>query len=86
VPYHVALEAVEELRPLVPGGASMAAFALKWILMHEAVSVVIPGAKTPEQARANAAASSLAPLSPAVMAGVKAVYDSRIRPHVHGAW
>jgi aryl-alcohol dehydrogenase-like predicted oxidoreductase len=86
VPYHLALEAVEELRPLVPGGASMAAFALKWILMHEAVSVVIPGAKTPEQARANAAASALAPLSPAVMAGVKAVYDSRIRPHVHGAW
>jgi aryl-alcohol dehydrogenase-like predicted oxidoreductase len=86
VPYHVALEAVEELRPLVPGGASMAAFALKWILMHEAVSVVIPGAKTPAQARANAAASTLGPLSPDIMAGVKAVYDSRIRPHVHQNW
>jgi aryl-alcohol dehydrogenase-like predicted oxidoreductase len=51
VPYDVALDAVEELRPLVPAGATMAAFALRWILMEEAVTVVIPGAKTPAQAR-----------------------------------
>jgi aryl-alcohol dehydrogenase-like predicted oxidoreductase len=86
VPYEVALEAVEELRTLVPAGATMAAFALRWILMEEAVTVVIPGAKTPEQARANATATELAPLSPAVMEAARGVYDRRIRSHVHGSW
>jgi aryl-alcohol dehydrogenase-like predicted oxidoreductase len=86
VPYHIALQAVEELRPLVPGGATMAAFALKWILMHDAVSVVIPGAKTPEQARANAAASALPALSRQVMEKARAVYDSSVRSSVHGRW
>jgi aryl-alcohol dehydrogenase-like predicted oxidoreductase len=86
VPYHVGLQAVEELRAAVPQSATMAAFALKWILMHESVSVVIPGAKTPEQAKANAAASSLAPLSEPQMQKAKAVYDSLIRPHVHAMW
>jgi aryl-alcohol dehydrogenase-like predicted oxidoreductase len=86
VPYHIALQAVEELRPLVPAGATMAQFALKWILMHEAVSVVIPGAKTPEQAKANAGASELAALKPGVMEKVRAVYDSFIRASVHALW
>jgi aryl-alcohol dehydrogenase-like predicted oxidoreductase len=86
VPFAIGLEAVDELRGLVPVNASMAAFALKWILMHEAVSVVIPGAKTPEQARANAAASALPPLSAATMDAAKAIYDVKIRPHVHNLW
>jgi aryl-alcohol dehydrogenase-like predicted oxidoreductase len=86
VPYHIALQAVEELRPLVPAGATMAQFALKWILMHEAVSVVIPGAKTPEQAKANAGASELAALKPGVKEKVRAVYDSAIRASVHALW
>jgi len=86
VPFEVALEAVEELRPLVPAGATMAAFALRWILMEDAVTVVIPGAKTPAQARANAAAAGLAPLSPDVMAAAREVYDRRIKAHVHGSW
>ncbi|MCU0830587.1 MAG: aldo/keto reductase [Rhizobiaceae bacterium] len=86
VPFHIGLEAVEELRGLVPVNATMAAFALKWILMHEAVSVVIPGAKTPAQARANAAASALAPLPSGVMDAAKAIYDARIRSHVHSFW
>jgi aryl-alcohol dehydrogenase-like predicted oxidoreductase len=86
VPYHVALEAVEALRPLVLGGTTMAAFALKWILMHDGVSVVIPGAKTPDQARANVAASELSTLSPETMAKAKAIYDSMLRPHVHARW
>jgi aryl-alcohol dehydrogenase-like predicted oxidoreductase len=64
----------------------MAAFALKWILMHEAVSVVIPGAKTVVQAKANAAASKLAPLSEVTLGMVKAVYDQMLRPHVQAKW
>jgi aryl-alcohol dehydrogenase-like predicted oxidoreductase len=86
VPYEVALDAVDALRPLVPGGATMAAFALRWILMNEAVSVAIPGAKNPDQAKANAAALDLAPLSPTVMAAIRAIYDDRIKPHVHHRW
>jgi aryl-alcohol dehydrogenase-like predicted oxidoreductase len=86
VPYDVGLEAVERLRPLVPAGASLAQLALRWTLMFEAVSCVIPGAKTPRQARENAAAADLPPLSPATMAAVKAVYEERIRALVHTSW
>ncbi|GGE09087.1 aldo/keto reductase [Aureimonas endophytica] len=86
VPYEVGLAAVEELRPLVPGGATMAQFALRWILMEEAVSVVIPGAKNRAQAEANAAASALAPLSPDVMDAARALYRERIAPYVHQRW
>jgi aryl-alcohol dehydrogenase-like predicted oxidoreductase len=86
VPFDVALEAVEELRALVPAGATMAAFALRWILMEDAVTVVIPGAKSPEQARGNAAAADLPALSAEVMQAARDVYDRRIRPHVHGSW
>ncbi len=86
VPYEVGLEAVERLRPLVPAGATMAQLALRWTLMFEAVSCAIPGAKTEEQARANAAAADLRPLPPETMAAVRAVYDEWIRPHVHASW
>jgi len=86
VPFEEGLDAVEALRPLVPEGASMAQFALRWILMHDAVSTVIPGARNPEQARANAAAASLAPLDASVMAQVAAVYEQRIAPYVHQRW
>jgi len=86
VPYAVGLQAVERLRPLVPAGAAMAQLALRWILMFDAVSCAIPGAKTPSQARENAAAAGLPPLGPDAMAAVKAVYDELIRPHVHGSW
>ena len=54
--------------------------------MFEAVSCAIPGAKTPQQARDNAAAADLPPLSPATMAAVKAVYDEKLRPLVHASW
>jgi aryl-alcohol dehydrogenase-like predicted oxidoreductase len=86
VPYEVGLEAVEKLRPLVPGGATMAQFALKWILMQEAVTVVIPGAKNKTQAEDNAHASELAALPDDVMAAVRDIYDSMIRVHVHQRW
>jgi aryl-alcohol dehydrogenase-like predicted oxidoreductase len=86
VPYDVGLEAVERLRPLVPPGASLAQLALRWILMFDAVSCAIPGAKTPAQTRDNAAASALPPLSDATMTAVRGVYDERIRGLVHASW
>jgi aryl-alcohol dehydrogenase-like predicted oxidoreductase len=86
VPYEVGLEAVERLRPLVPPGATASQLALRWILMFEAVSCAIPGAKTPGQARDNATSADLPPLAPATMAAVRAVYDELIRPHVHASW
>ena len=86
IPYEVGLAAVDELRPLVPEGASMAQLALRWILAHDGVSTTIPGAKNPEMARANAAASELPPLPPATMEAIRAVYDARIRPLVHTRW
>ena len=86
VPFEVGLEAVDELRELVPHDATLAQFALRWILMHQAVSTVIPGARSPEQARANAAASDLHPLDDATMAACRAVYEERIAPHVHQRW
>lgn len=86
VPYDLALEAVEALRPLVPEGIPMAAFALRWILMEQAVTVVIPGAKNPAQARANAAAADLPPLSDDTLQAAREVYDRLIRPQVHQMW
>lgn len=86
VPFEVGLSAVEEIRRLVPEGATMAAFALRWILMAEAVTVVIPGARNADQARANAAAAELAPIAAETMAAARAVYRDRIAPHVHQRW
>lgn len=86
VPFETGLAAVEEVRKLVPAGASMAQFALRWILMHEAVTVVIPGARNGEQAKANAAASDLKALSSDVMAASREVYERLIAPHVHHRW
>jgi aryl-alcohol dehydrogenase-like predicted oxidoreductase len=86
VPFEAGLDAVEELRGLVPEDVALAAFALRWILMHPAVSTVIPGARSPEQARANAAAADLPALSDDVMAKITQVYDERIAPYVHQRW
>ncbi len=86
VPYEVGLAAVEKLRPLVPEGATLAQLALRWILMHEAVSVVIPGAKNPQQALANLAAADLPAPSDEVMAAVAEVYEQDIKPYVHQRW
>jgi aryl-alcohol dehydrogenase-like predicted oxidoreductase len=84
VPFERGIQIAESIRPLVPAGMTMAQFALRWILDHEAVSVVIPGATTPEQARANAAASDLPRLSPDVHAKLADLYEREIRPHVRG--
>lgn len=86
VPFETGLQAVEEIRALVPAGATMAAFALRWILMTEAVSVVIPGARNDEQAKANAAAASLPAIAEDVMEATREVYYRLVAPHVHHRW
>jgi len=86
VPYDVALSAVEELRAMVPQGATMAQFALRWILMEEAATVVIPGARTAAQSTANAGADALAALPAATMDACRDIYQRLIAPHVHQRW
>jgi aryl-alcohol dehydrogenase-like predicted oxidoreductase len=86
VDYATGLEAVRRLRPLVPAGATMAQFALRWIVDQPAVTVVIPGARNPEQAHNNAAAAGLSPLSAEAHEAVTAVYDELVRPLVHDKW
>jgi aryl-alcohol dehydrogenase-like predicted oxidoreductase len=86
VDYDTGLDAVERLRPLVPRGATLAQFALRWILSFDAVSVVIPGARRAAQVEDNARAASLPPLDAATMAAVQGIYDDAIRPLVHQRW
>ena len=96
VPYDVGLAAVDELREVIASwraeasssakAATMAQFALRWILMFDAVTCAIPGAKTPEQARANAAAADLPEIDATTMAAVREVYDRRVAPLVAGSW
>jgi aryl-alcohol dehydrogenase-like predicted oxidoreductase len=64
----------------------MSQFALRWILMFDAVTCAIPGGKRPEQVADNARASDLPELSDEAMAKVKAIYDEKIRPLVHQRW
>ena len=86
VDYKTGLEAVEELKTLLPEGWTMAQFALRWILMNEAVSCVIPGAKRPSQVVDNAAAADLPDISPETMQKVQEIYEGKIKPLVHHYW
>ena len=86
VNYELSLQAVERLKPLVPEGMSMAQFALRWILMFDAVSCTVPGAKNPRQAHENAQAADLPPLPETTMAEVQEIYDAMIKEHVHHRW
>jgi aryl-alcohol dehydrogenase-like predicted oxidoreductase len=86
VDYETGLRAVEELRPLVPQGATMAQFALRWILMFAEVTAAIPGAKNPEQAEDNVKAAALAPLTNETMLRVQEIYNTYIRPQVQQRW
>ncbi|MCA1369257.1 aldo/keto reductase [Bradyrhizobium sp. BRP14] len=86
VPFEVALEAVEQLRALVPADVPMAQVALRWILEQDAVSVIIPGARNTSQAQSNAAASALAPIDDATMGAIAALYERLIKVHVHQRW
>lgn len=86
VDFETGLAAVEELRPLVPPNATMAQMALRWILMFDGVSCIIPGARRPSQAEDNIAAVNLPPLSPETMESVKSIYDQFLRAKVHSLW
>jgi len=86
VDYNTGLKAVEELKEICPDGMSMVQFALRWILMFDAVTCTIPGAKRPSQAEENFSASDLPPLSDETMKKVKNIYDKYIRDMVHHYW
>ncbi len=86
VDYDVALGAAGEIGKLLPPGVTMPQLALRWILMFDAVTCAIPGAKRPSQAAENCAASDLPPLTENTMRAIREVYDSRIRALVHHRW
>ena len=86
VDYDTALQAVEELKKLVPPARTLAQVALRWILMFDGVSTVIPGGKTPQQVQDNAGAADLPAMTDAQMAAVRDVYDRYARGQVHSRW
>jgi aryl-alcohol dehydrogenase-like predicted oxidoreductase len=86
VDYDTGLTAVDEIKALLPEGATLAQFALRWILMFDAVTCAIPGAKTPRQMEDNAAAADLPPLSEAQMLKIREIYGKYIRAQVHHRW
>lgn len=86
VPYNIGLQAVEALKAICPAGMSLTQFALRWILMFDAVSCAIPGAKRPAQAEENFSAADLPPLSSETMAQVRGIYEQIVQEHVHHSW
>jgi len=86
VDYDTGLRAVEELRSIVPAGATLAQAALRWILMFPEVTTAIPGAKNPRQAEENVRAATLPPLGREAMTHAREVYERLIRPAVHDRW
>jgi aryl-alcohol dehydrogenase-like predicted oxidoreductase len=86
IDYETGLAAVAQLRPLVPAGMTLAQFALRYILMSDAVTCTIPGAKRPSQAEENVAAADLPPFDEVTMTRVRHLYQERIRPLVHQYW
>jgi aryl-alcohol dehydrogenase-like predicted oxidoreductase len=86
VDFHTGVDAAREFAGLLPEGLSPAAAALRWVIDQPGVSTVIPGARTVDQARANAAAANLPPLEPHLLGAIGELYDRRIRPHVHQRW
>ena len=86
VDFATGLSVVEQLKNLVPSGATLAQFALRWILEFPAVTCAIPGAKRPAQVTDNIAASDLPPLSKASLKKIGKLYDGRIKPLVHHYW
>ena len=86
VDFDSSLKAVDELKAISPPGITLAQFALRWILMFDAVTCAIPGAKRNDQEEQNAAAADLQPLSAKTMADVRSIYDRQIRGSVHNYW
>jgi aryl-alcohol dehydrogenase-like predicted oxidoreductase len=86
VDYTAGLQAVEELKKIKPAGMTMTQFALRWALMSDAVSCVIPGAKRPDQVEENCRAASVPRLSRKLMRQVREIYETRVRDSVHQRW
>ena len=86
VDYDTGLQAVEDIKAICPAGMSMVQFALRWILMFDAVTCAIPGAKRPAQAEENFSAADLPPLSDGTMTQARAIYERHIRQQVHHYW
>jgi aryl-alcohol dehydrogenase-like predicted oxidoreductase len=86
VDFETGVDAAREFAALVPAGATPAKAALRWVIQQPGVTTVIPGARSPEQARQNAAAASLPPLTEAELRGIEELYDRRIRAQVHDRW
>ena len=86
VDFEAGLQAVEKLRTLVPEGATMAQMALRWILMNEAVTCAIAGAKRPAQVEENIRSTDLLPLADSTMSKIAEIYDANIRASVHQLW
>ena len=86
VDYGTGVEAAAEFAALAPEGATPAGTALRWIIQQPGVTSVIPGARSAEQARANAAAAALDPLPQVTLDAVRDLYDRRIRAQVHHRW
>jgi len=86
IDYELALDVVEELRPLVPAGSTLAELALRWILSFDAVSCAIPGAKRPSQVEENVRAGDQPPLPAELLKKLRALYESRIQKLVHHYW
>jgi aryl-alcohol dehydrogenase-like predicted oxidoreductase len=84
--YEIGLQAVEELRALVPAGMTMTQMALRWILMSPAVTCAIPGAKRPAQVEENVRAADQPPLSDEAMNRIREIYERLVRPQVHHYW
>jgi aryl-alcohol dehydrogenase-like predicted oxidoreductase len=84
--YEIGLQAVEELRSIVPADISMTQMALRWILMSPAVTCAIPGAKRPAQVEENVKAVNQPELSDEAMGQIRAIYDRLVRPQVHHRW
>jgi aryl-alcohol dehydrogenase-like predicted oxidoreductase len=86
VDFSTGLDAVRRLMPWLPAGATMAQFALRWILDQPGVTVVIPGARNPAQVAGNVAAAALSPLTADQLTAVQETYDDLIRPQIHDRW
>jgi aryl-alcohol dehydrogenase-like predicted oxidoreductase len=86
VPYNLALDVVEQIKPLKPQGMTLTQFALRWILMFDAVTCAIPGAKNPAQAKENFSASDLPQIPDSVMAAIEGLYNQRLKATIHPQW
>lgn len=86
VDFATGLQAAAEFAELAPEGATPAQTALRWVVQQPGVTSVIPGARSVEQARANAAAAELPELPEEVVGGVRELYERRVREQVHGRW